>query len=428
MTRNTIRLVIVLATLIFIGLVSTQIVWVKKAYTITEEQLNHEIEVALTKVVEEIRMHGGDSSFIVDPIKEVSPNFYRVQISEQLQPYYLESVLKREFLNSELNYDFQYSIYNCFNDSVIFSKTVANEDDAAISEPKTAPNVAWEDDGHYFSVFFPTLNYEVLSEMRFWIVSSIMLLVVLIFFAFVINIILKQKRMSEIKNDFINNMTHELKTPISTIALSSDVLLKKGIEQQPDRIKAYAQIIKSENQRLQTQVERVLQIARLDKEEIELKKTTFNLHEAIELAVPSIEMNFAEQGIEINCDLKATQYQIEGDEMHITNILFNLLDNAAKYGGEPPRISVTTASQTKGITVSITDNGPGISSEHQKQVFEKFYRIPTGNVHDVKGFGLGLHYVKTIAEAHNGKVKIKSKPGQGCTFEVFLPYGTEFVK
>jgi two-component system, OmpR family, phosphate regulon sensor histidine kinase PhoR len=428
MTRNTIRLVIVLATLIFIGLVSTQIVWVKKAYTITEEQLNHEIEVALTKVVEEIRMHGGDSSFIVDPIKEVSPNFYRVQISEQLQPYYLESVLKTEFLNSELNYDFQYSIYNCFNDSVIFTKAVTNEDDASESEPKAAPNVEWQDDGHYFSVFFPTLNYEVVSEMRFWIASSIMLLIVLIFFAFVINIILKQKRMSEIKNDFINNMTHELKTPISTIALSSDVLLKSGIENQPDRIKAYAQIIKSENQRLQTQVERVLQIARLDKEEIDLKKTTFNLHEAIELAVPSIEMNFADQGITIDCDLKANQHEIEGDEMHITNILFNLLDNAAKYGGDPPKISIKTKSQSKGVTISITDNGPGISGEHQKQVFERFYRIPTGNVHDVKGFGLGLHYVKTITEAHNGKVKIKSKLGQGSTFEVFLPYGTEFVK
>ncbi len=428
MTRNTIRIIIVLATLIFIGLVSTQIVWVKKAYTITEEQVHHEIEVALTKVVEEIRIHGGDSSFIIDPIKEVSPNFYRVQINEELQPYYLESVLKTELLNSELNFDFQFSIYNCFNDSVVFSKTVLNEADAALTEPKEAPTVKWDDDGHYFSVFFPTLNYEVLSEMRFWLASSFMLLVVLSFFSYVINVILKQKRLSEIKNDFINNMTHELKTPISTIALSSDVLLKPGIELQPERIKAYAQIIKSENQRLQTQVERVLQIARLDKDEIELEKSTINIHEIIELAIPSIEMNFGEQHIEISTSLKAKSTNIVGDEMHITNIFFNLLDNAAKYGGVPPKIEVSTKSDDAGVYIAVKDNGAGISKEFQKEIFEKFYRIPTGDVHDVKGFGLGLHYVKTITEAHNGKVKLKSKHGSGTTFEVFLPYGTDIVK
>lgn len=428
MTRNTIRFIILLATLIFIGLVSTQIVWVKKAYTITEQQVHHEIEVSLMNVVKQIHMHSEDSIFIVDPIKEVSDNFYRIQISEELQPYYLESMLKTEFLNSELNYDFEYSIYNCFNDSVVFSKLVKNAEDVIPTTPKQAPVMKWDDDGHYFSVFFPTLNFEVLGEMKFWMVSSIMLLVVLTFFSYVINVILHQKRLSEIKNDFINNMTHELKTPISTIALSSDVLLRQGIETQPERINAYARIIKSENQRLQTQVERVLQIARLDKEEIDLKKSTVDLNELVELAIPSIEMNFEEQGIKIKTELLAENSKVFGDEVHITNIIFNLLDNAAKYGGQPPVIQVNTKNDSKGVYLSVTDNGAGISKEHQKEIFEKFYRIPTGNVHDVKGFGLGLHYVKTITEAHHGRIKLKSKPGQGSTFEVFLPYGTEIVK
>ena len=428
MKRNTIRVIIVLATLIFVGLVSTQIVWVKKAHDLAEEQLSHEIQIALANVVEHIRTHNQDSSFIVDPVKEISPNFYRVQINEELQPFYLESLLKAEFLNSEINFDFQYSIYNCFNDSVVFSKLVTNEEDLAKSDPKSAPQISWQDDGHYFSVFFPTINYEVLSQMKFWMGSSLMLLIVLVFFSYVISVILRQKRLSEIKTDFINNMTHELKTPIATIGLSSDVLLKDGIEKTPDRLKAYARIIKSENQRLQAQVERVLQIARLDKHEIELKKVQFSIHETIELAIPSIEMNFADQNIEIKHNLTASNPSIIGDEMHITNVIFNLLDNAAKYGGSPPKIEVTTESKTKGLVVSIKDNGRGIEKEHHKQIFEKFYRIPTGDVHDVKGFGLGLHYVKTITEAHGGNVRITSKAGEGSVFQVFLPYGTDIAK
>ncbi|MEZ4722340.1 MAG: HAMP domain-containing sensor histidine kinase [Flavobacteriales bacterium] len=426
MSRSTIRFIILLASLIFIGLVVTQIVWVKKAYEISEQQYDHEIELALTTVAKDIQRHRGDSTFLVDPVKEISDNFYRVQISEELQPFYLENMLKTEFLNRELNFDFEYSIYNCFNDSVVFSKTVRNEEDAVL-KTNSAPSIKWDDDGHYFSVFFPTMDFEILGEMKFWLASSIILLFVLVFFAYVINIILKQKRLSEIKNDFINNMTHELKTPISTIALSSDVLLQPGVESNPERLKNYAQIIKSENQRLQSQVERVLQIARLDKDDQQLSKSTVNVNELLELAIPTIKMNFEDRNIVIHSNLKADPATVYADEMHVTNILYNLLDNAAKYGGEQPQIEVTTRNTKKGLSITVKDNGPGISKDQQKLVFEKFYRIPTGNVHDVKGFGIGLHYVKTITEAHGGRVRLTSEPGNGAAFEVLLPYGTEIV-
>lgn len=358
----------------------------------------------------------------------ISENFYRVQINEELQPYYLESLLKTELLNRELNYNFQFSIYNCFNDSVVFTKTIDNEADLlANAEAEAPPPVDWDDDGHYFSVFFPTIDTEVFSRMNFWLISSSVLLVVLIFFAYVINVILRQKRLSEIKNDFINNMTHELKTPISTIALSSDVLLSKDIVQNPERLENYARIIKNENQRLQNQVERVLQIAKLDKDEIELKRVEVDVHELLELAVPSIEMNFPEKELKIELDLKAKPCMIIGDEMHLLNVFNNLLDNAAKYGGNDPKIVVRTQCSKEYIEVAVKDDGPGISREQQQQIFEKFYRVPTGNVHDVKGFGLGLYYVKTIIEAHRGKIILNSSPGQGSEFVIRLPYGIEIV-
>ena len=427
MSRFSIRIIIVLASLLFIGLVSTQIVWVKKAYQIVDQQTKHEIELALTAVVKNIQRHSGDSTFLVDPVKLVSKNFYRVQINEELQPFYLENMIKTELLNRELNFDFQYSIYNCFNDSVVFTKTVINEEDDATTS-NLAPDMKWKDDGHYFSIFFPTMDFEVMSEMRFWIGSSTLLLLVLIFFAFVINIILKQKRLSEIKNDFINNMTHELKTPISTIALSSDVLLQPGIASNPDRIANYARIIKSENERLQSQVERVLQMAKLNKRNIELDLEEVNIHEIIENAIPTILLNFNEKNIKIEPHLDPNPKQVLADEMHVTNIIYNLLDNAAKYSQTDPMILVKTTFTKRGVTISVSDNGPGISKEHQKFIFEKFYRIPTGDVHDVKGLGIGLSYVKTMAAAHSGRIRLKSNLGEGATFELFLPYGTEFVK
>lgn len=428
MKRSNIRIIILLATLLFIGLVLTQIVWVQKANQITEEQLEHEIELALIDVVKDIQRHSEDSSFLVDPVTQVEPNFFRVQINEELQPYYLESLLRTEFLNRELNFDFQYSIYNCFNDSIVFSKMISNDGDNLPFADAEVPAISWKDDNHYFSVFFPSLNYTIMTEMSFWIISSAVLLAVMIFFAYVINVILLQKRLSEIKNDFINNMTHELKTPISTIALSSDVLLSKGIENDPERLRNYASIIRTENKRLQSHVERVLQLAKLDKDEIQLKKQTIDVHELIELAVPTIELNFEDRHIKIDVALDAVASSIEADEMHVTSIIYNLLDNAAKYSGNTPEITIRTSNAGKGILISVSDNGPGIKKEHQRYIFEKFYRIPTGDVHDVKGFGLGLHYVKTITDAHLGKVALSSSPGTGSTFEVYLPFGTEFAK
>jgi two-component system phosphate regulon sensor histidine kinase PhoR len=223
------------------------------------------------------------------------------------------------------------------------------------------------------------------------------------------------------KTDFINNMTHEFKTPIATISLASDSVLSPGIISNKEKVTRFMNIIKEENNRMLNQVEKVLQIARLDKKTLELKKNRLNIHELIEKAVGHSRLNVEQKSGSIEMDLQASDPFLQADQTHFSNIIHNVLDNAIKYTPENPRIQVTTRNLLKGFEMSIKDNGVGMTKEARKHIFDKFYRIPTGNVHNIKGFGLGLSYVKAIVEAHEGKVNVKSEPGKGSEFILFFP-------
>jgi two-component system phosphate regulon sensor histidine kinase PhoR len=228
-----------------------------------------------------------------------------------------------------------------------------------------------------------------------------------------------------VKTDFINNMTHELKTPISTISLSSEVLMKRDIANDPDRLNQYAKIIHSENNRLKTQVDKVLQIATLSPEKVNIKSEELDLHEILKSAVETFEVSLnANQG-EMSLDLHAENSSVIGDRVHITNIIYNLLDNAHKYTEEEPRIHIKTSNEKGCLKIAISDNGVGIDKNQQALIFDKFYRVPKGNLHDVKGFGLGLFYVKTIVSAHKGKIYVDSELGKGSTFTILLKSNTK---
>jgi len=282
-------------------------------------------------------------------------------------------------------------------------------------------------DVHYFTVFFPDIDGVTIEELPNkvtpWYYLFAIILFVLVFFGFSLSIILRQKKLSEIKNDFINNMTHELKTPIATIRISSETLLNIDSEKdESEKLQRYASIIYKENKRLESQVERVLNIAKLDRHEIKLKIETFCIHEIIEEAKENFEFNQLEElGGKITLDLKATDHLIKADVVHITNIINNLLDNAVKYCDKIPDIQISSSNAKGRIYVSVKDNGKGISRENLKYIFDKFYRVPTGNVHDVKGFGLGLYYVKTITEELGGTVSVRSSLGKGTEFVLSFP-------
>lgn len=420
MNRQTIRVIISLAVVLLIGLITTQIFWVQKAYQLQEEQMDYDITQSLKRVAQQVLLANNDSTQLYDPIEQVSPELFRVRIRESIQPYYLQTLLENEFRNAEINLDFEYALYDCFTDSVVFRKSVLDGTSYQKTESKAA-EVNWTDDAHYFSVYFPNKTSVVMAQLDFWIFSSILLFVIVLFFGYTISVILKQRRLSEIKTDFINNMTHELKTPISTISLSSKVLLKKDIEKTPERLRNYAAIIEKENNRLQLQVEKVLQIAAIEKDRFSINKKDLNIHELLKDAIEVISFTVTEKGGTLTTQLQAENPIIKGDEVHIANIFANLLDNAIKYTPQNPQIQVVTKSDGQTLYISFIDNGIGIEKKAQKHIFEKFYRVPKGDVHDVKGFGIGLHYVKLMVGYHKGDIYVESEPGKGTKITITLP-------
>lgn len=421
MHRQAIRIVVLLATLSIAGIIVTQIFWVRKAFDLKDKQFNDRINIALQEVAQQIKKLNKDSSEVL-PIKQPASNYFVVSMNDTLHPFLLESLLKKEFQERNIDVDFEYGIYDCFTDSIVFGRYVFMGDSSDIKKSSNTPPPVWKGDNHYFGVYFPDKDSYILSQLGIWVFSTVILLVVIIFFGYTLGVILRQKRLSEMKNDFINNMTHEFKTPISTISVSSEMMMREEVGGSAEKRARYSRIIMDETNRLKTMVEKVLQMADIDAGQIKLNKTQVDVHTVIRQTVENMEVVIQKMGGSISCDLKAEKTLINADKVHLTNIIYNLLDNAIKYAVESPVISIVTRNSSKGIVISIQDNGIGISKEIQKNIFSKFYRVPTGNLHNVKGFGLGLFYVKTITDAHHGSIKLESESGMGSRFDVYLPF------
>lgn len=440
MGRKVIGILILLATVSVVGIIATQIYWLNKAFRVQQTQLdlrkeqataeskqfNDRVTIALTNVADEILSINNDPAELFQAVKQIRPNYFTVAINDTVHPYLLESLLIREFERRNIDENFEYGVYDCFTDSIVYGDYVAiNEDTHSGNYNAKSPQIKWDKDGHYFGVFFPDRKmYETdiaKSQVGTWAFSAIISLIVFVFFAYAVYLIIRQKKLSEMKSDFINNMTHELRTPISTISLSSEVLLSDKIIEQPERLKNYAQLIYNENQRLRLQVDKVLQLALLDKDEMEINHKSLNLHEIIQNAVDSIMLVRQDEGISIKADLQAKNHIISGDAVHIGNVIHNLLDNAVKYRNENGEIQIKTSNIGSDLIIEVIDQGIGIPKTSIPYIFDKFYRVPTGNIHDVKGFGLGLYYVRQIILAHKGKITVKSQEDQGTHFTVILP-------
>lgn len=345
------------------------------------------------------------------------------KLSHRFNPKQLDSLLKMELYDKGIHIDYDYGVIAPRLQQFVVLKDPKKQDALEKSELKASlfPNDITGNRA-FLVLDFPGKSQYLLEKIWLTMVSSgVLVLIIVLCFGYSIRTILRQKKLSLMKNDFINNMTHEFKTPIATVSLAAEALQDKEISKAPNMLSRYIKMIQDENVRLGTQVERVLQIAAIEKQDFSLVKEELNIHEMILSLVDNMKIQVESKGGRITTILNAAICEIKGDETHISNCIMNLLDNANKYSPDSPNILVRTESTANSLLISVQDHGIGMNKETQRHVFEKFYRLPTGNRHDVKGFGLGLSYVKNMVEAHEGTVEVESTPGKGSKFTITLP-------
>lgn len=343
-------------------------------------------------------------------------------ITSRFNPSQLDSLIGQELVARGIDLDYNYGVLAYQPGQFVMLRKHEGKEKLKDSELRASlfPNDIFENKSQIV-IDFSGKNTFLLEKIWSALVSAGFLVLVILFcFGYSIRTIMHQKKLSEMKNDFINNMTHELKTPIATVSLAVEALNDKDIEQSSLRHR-YLKVIGEENVRLGNQVEKVLQIAAIDRNDYNLKEELLRMNDMVKIAADHITMQVEQRGGRLNIIEKAKKDVIKGDEIHITNIILNLLENANKYSPEAPNITLRTESDQEDFTFSIHDRGIGMSKEQQKHIFEKFYRVPTGDVHNVKGFGLGLAYVQRMVEAHGGKISVDSEPDKGSKFSVTIP-------
>jgi len=343
-------------------------------------------------------------------------------IQERLDAAVLDSVIKDHMTEAGFELDYVYGVAGSGVDSLIYGP-FEYADELLETEYKTRlyPHdmLAQRFD---LLMYFPAGKVYLWRQLSPMLLSTVAFIFIIIYcFVYVIRTLMAQKRSSALMVDFVNNMTHEFKTPISSVALACEAILRSDVISDHQKVTQYAKLIHDENQRMRRQTEKILQMAALEEGDLELKLTEVDLHRVITEAVENIAIQIESREGKISCSLDATHSLVGADKVHLSNIIFNLLDNANKYSPEKPSISVSTWNGNHGIHVRIEDSGKGIGEEHIKHIFKKYYRVPTGNIHDVKGFGLGLSYVKLITEAHGGHISLNSTLGRGTQVDLFFP-------
>ncbi len=349
-------------------------------------------------------------------------------IADRVDTTKLDSILAAEFEEKGIKAKFIYGVFNKLHQPEIISNENAEYSESILNEGyKTLlfPNDPIADP-NFLRVWFPNQRRYLLSTMWLMLATSAVLLIVIMFlFSYSIRTIYRQKKLSEIKNDFINNMTHELKTPIATISLACEALYDPDMRKSEKAMTNYVGMIRDENKRLGILVENVLRTSVFEQGEMKLRFQPIYIHQTISQVINNIEIQVQKRKGQIKTHLDASRDVIEGDQLHITNVIYNLIDNAIKYSEGVPLVEIFTRDELNGLAISFRDNGIGINKENQRKVFDKLYRVPTGNIHNVKGFGLGLSYVKGVVEMHGGTVEVESELKKGSTFTIHLPYKHE---
>lgn len=437
--KRSFPVIIVLITLSLFGIIFLQVSWISDLTLLRQQQLVKGSEEAATEIANDLSKSASRAPYFKIPRKNkmsllgedfqiqigkslLSDHFSQFEIREKLKQAFDERHLK------DLNFEFGI-IYNSNNYQMElqspgfereFKDTVHNKEIIVAIVPPEYTEV--KDAFENLIVIIPDYNRQVWESMRWMVVFAIVFtLIIVTAFGVTIRALLRQKKLSEIKTDFINNMTHEFKTPLATISLAVDALRNEKVQQNPEKIDYFSGIIKEENQRMNKHVETILQAALLDKQDLKITMQKANAHNMILNALNNYKLQIEDKKGRVEMHLDAENAEIMADETHFTNMLSNLMDNAIKYSKDNFVLKMISESDGKNLRIKIQDNGIGMTNETMKRIFEKFYRAHTGNIHNVKGFGLGMSYVKTVIDLHNGDIKVESTLGKGTTFTVEVP-------
>ncbi len=474
-----IRLIIGMMTAALVGIICMQIYWIGWNIRLNEEQFDKNVYTILNRVAEKIeyyediaslenlkrglfstpsaqsarpvahREHADSlskNSNLIDLTRSFEGNatlweYMKVNqliapppLTERIPLDLLKEALREELSNRGIETPYQYGVYSKTHSSFVIMNghyvVIDNTPHITVKGFNSLYNSPYRvslfskdiEPPGYLAIYFPDRTRLVFGPIWKSLLLSLAFTGIILFcFWYTIQVIYRQKKVSEMKTDFINNMTHEFKTPIATISLAADSILNPMVVREPEKIARLVDIIRQENRRMNSQVERVLQIAQIDRNEVQLHIAEVNMHHLIQQAVANFSLQIEKRDGTLQLDLQASTPVVKGDATHLASVIHNLLDNANKYSPERPQIAVRTRNTSKGLAIAVEDKGVGISKEARKYIFDKFYRVHTGNLHDVKGFGLGLSYVKAIVEAHKGTVEVRSEVGKGSTFTITLP-------
>lgn len=415
MKLNKLNSIIILGLVAIIGILVAQLLWTKQAYNLEEKKFSQRAHIALLEVAKKLYEGTNHELPSENPVQKISNDYYIVNIDNDFEPEILEFYLKGEFEKANLNTDFEYAMYNCHSDEMVYGNYVSldkNTKKTSVYFPKHKNLV------YYFAVRFPNEATYLFSSLKFWFVLSFALVIILLVYVYSIVTILQQKKYSELQRDFINNMTHEFKTPLSSILIASNYLMKQDKIQTDDKLQKYTGIIINQSNKLNNHIEKILNIAKSDSAPLVLNLQSVSVITILKEVIENVTLKYENIKINLASD---EDFIIEADTFHFTNIIYNLFDNSIKYCESEPEISINLIKENQLLKIEFTDNGIGIPAKKLPDIFDKFYRIPNSKSNEVNGFGLGLYYVKKICTLHHWKIKAANHVSGGLIMTIQIP-------
>jgi two-component system, OmpR family, phosphate regulon sensor histidine kinase PhoR len=415
-TKN-LNIIIVLGLVATIGILIAQLLWTKEAFNLEEKKFSQKAHIALLNVVKHLYEGTNHEIPANNPIKKVANDYYIINVDNDFEPEILEHYLKVEFGKIGITTDFEYAMYNCQSDEMVYGNYISftnkTPKKSSIYFPKHKNLI------YYFAVRFPNETSYLFSSLRFWFVLSFALIIILLVYVYSIYTIIQQKKYSELQRDFINNMTHEFKTPLSSILIASNYLNQQENIKKDPKLEKYSKIIIDQTHKLNHHIEKILNIAKSDNSPLVLEKQPIEVIPILKSVIENIQLKYPETSISI--DAKKDEYTIDADAFHFTNLVYNLIDNSIKYCECQPVIVIQLSEENKQLKIEFVDNGIGITNKNISFIFDKFYRIPSTKSNEVSGFGLGLYYVKKICTQHQWKISARNNPEKGITITLLIP-------